>query len=107
MAAKGKVVTECLWVFGEERTIAADEDPQGMESLVRLTERFEPKSAALAELRSQGYKITVTMTGSSDSTQGGFYVGPDTMRRLGLLSASFSPSVWLDDGTTAEEYASW
>jgi len=84
------------WRFEEPRTIAATEDPHGMESLVRLAERFEPVADRLAEL-SKEFDIRVGMFGSSDSTQAGFFVGAETMRRLGLLSAAFVPDIYLSE----------
>lgn len=84
------------WVYVERRTIADAEDPHGMESLVRLAERFEPLSAQLESL-SKTFEIRVRMLGFSDSSQGGFYVGPETMRRLGALHAAFVPDVYLGE----------
>jgi hypothetical protein len=82
------------WRFEEPRTISSKEDPHGMESLVRLAERFEPVAGELGDL-GPDYKVLVQMMGHSDSEQGGFYIGPDTMRRLGLLHAAFMPDVYL------------
>jgi hypothetical protein len=84
------------WRFEEPRTIASEEDPHGMESLVRLAERFEPVAEALGNL-GPDYKVLVRMMGHSDSAQGGFYIGPETMRRLGLLHAAFLPDIFLHD----------
>lgn len=84
------------WRFEEPRTIAATEDPHGMESLVRLAERFEPVAAGLDELSNE-FDIRVGMFGSSDSTQAGFYIGTETMRRLGLLHAAFVPDIYLSE----------
>jgi hypothetical protein len=95
-AALGRVRTHSKWDFEEEETSATDTDPHGMRSLDQLAERFESKAAILADL-SERYEIRIWMRGSSDSTQGGFYVSAETMRRLGLLSASFSPSIWLTE----------
>jgi hypothetical protein len=107
MAALGKVTTTSYWSFREERTIADDEDPHGINSLVRLAERFEGKAEALAKLRARGYSIVVWMFGSSDSGQAGFAVGPETMRRLGAMSAAFKPDIYLGEYYTAEEIEDW
>jgi len=85
-----------VWRFEEARTIAAPEDPHGMESLVRLAERFEPVSARLEELSNE-FDIRVGMFDASDSTQAGFYIGKETMRRLGLLCAAFVPDIYLSE----------
>ena len=85
-----------VWRFEEPRTVAAAEDPHGMESLVRLTERFEPVAARLDDI-SKDFDIRVGMFGSSDSTQAGFYIGKETMRRLGLLRAAFVPDIYLSE----------
>lgn len=90
------------WSFREPRTISASEDPHGMESLVRLAERFEPVAGRLRGL-GPDYQVTVRMLGFSDSTQGGFYVGPETMRRLGLLNAAFLPDVFLSDDLDVDD----
>ena len=95
-AALGKVRTHSKWDFEEEETSATETDLHGMRSLDQLAERFESKAAILADL-SKRYEIRIWMRGSSDSSQGGFYISTETMRRLGLLSASFSPSIWLSE----------
>jgi len=87
--------THGTWTFEEERTIGDAEDPHGMASLVRLVQRFEPKAAVLEEL-SADYRILVQMFAMSDSRQAGFWIGSETMRRLGLLHAAFVPDVYLD-----------
>jgi hypothetical protein len=90
------------WRFEEQRTIGEAEDPHGMESLVRLAERFEPHADTLGSL-GKDYRIVVGMLGFSDSTQAGFWVGPETMRRLGLLHAAFVPDIYLSDDLYAED----
>jgi len=40
------------------------------------------------------------MCGFSDSTQGGFFVRPATMLRLGMFGAAFVPTVYLEDAET-------
>lgn len=90
------------WRFTEQRTIGKAEDPHAMESLVRLAERFEPHADALGRL-AKDYRIVVGMFGSSDSSQAGFWVGPETMRRLGLLHAAFAPDIYLSDDLHAED----
>lgn len=90
------------WSFREPRTIGEKEDPHSMESLVRLAERFEPKSAALEQI-STDFEIVVGMYGYSDSGQAGFYIGPETMRRLGLLHASFWPDIYLAEELRASD----
>lgn len=106
LAARGKVRANSLWRFEEPRTIRSEEDPHGIESLVRLAERFEPLADTLKALTSD-YDIVVTMFGASDSSQGGLYIGPETMRRLGTLSASFMQTIYLDEYLSAEEIAAW
>jgi hypothetical protein len=106
LAAAGRVVTASYWIWDEPRTIANDEDPHGMESLVRLAERFAAKSDVLAAL-SKDFDIRVSMMGLSDSSQGGFVIGPATMRNLATLSASFFADVYLDDPLTLDDLASW
>lgn len=105
-AKRGIVMTEAYWHYSEKRTIASEEDPHGMESLVRLAERLEPLAPRLAEL-ADDFDIVIWMLGYSDSTQAGFLIGPETMRRLGLLHARFVPDIYLEDDVTAEEYAEW
>lgn len=95
-AARGTVRTHCTWDFEEDESSASETDFHGLRSLDQLAERFESKATVLAFL-SKRYEIRVWMRASSDSTQGGFYVSAETMQRLGLLSASFSPSVYLSD----------
>jgi len=90
------------WRFEEERTISNAEDPHGMESLVRLAERFESHADVLGGL-GKDYRIVVGMFGSSDSTQAGFWIGPETMRRLGLLHAAFVPDIYLSGDLYAED----
>lgn len=94
--------SQAQWSFEEERTIRSSEDPHGMESLVRLAERFEPLSGRLGSLIPE-YTILVRMFGLSDSTQGGFFIGPETMRRLGLLHAAFMPDVFLRDDLVEDD----
>ena len=72
-----------------------------MESLVHLAERFEPRAAELATL-SVDYGIIVDVYAASDSEQGGFYIGAETMRRLGA-ERDFAPTVYLIDDATAEQ----
>jgi hypothetical protein len=106
LAARGKVVGSSRWLYNEPRTMSSEEDPHGIESLVRLAERFEPNSAMLATLKAN-YYIEILMHGYSDSTQGGLLIGPETMRRLGTLSASFVQTIWLSDYYSAEDIADW
>jgi hypothetical protein len=106
LAARGKVTIEPVWRYTEPRTVSNEEDPHGIESLVRLAERFEPLAPTLAAL-SADYDIEILMFGSSDSGQGGLLIGPETMRRLGMLSASFVQTIWLPEQYTAEEIADW
>ncbi len=89
-----RVRSHGAWIYEEPRTVADDEDPHGMESLVRLAERFEPVSDELRVL-AERFDVRVLMLGFSDSDQGGFFVGPETMRRLGSLHAAFVPTVYL------------
>jgi len=105
-AALGKVTIESLWLFSEPRTLSTEEDPHGIESLVKLAERFESRASILTSLKDR-YAIEVLLFGSSDSGQGGLYIGPETMRRLGLLSASLIQTIWLSDQYTADEIADW
>jgi Domain of unknown function (DUF4279) len=106
LVARGKVTVGSLWRYSEPRTISSEEDPHGIESLVRLAARFEPHAATLAALKAN-YDIEVLMFGSSDSGQGGLLIGPETMRRLGMLSASFIQTIWLSDHYSAKEIADW
>jgi hypothetical protein len=46
---------------------------------------------------SADYVIRVSMSGQSDSTQAGFAIGPQTMRRLGMLSAALFGDIYLDE----------
>jgi hypothetical protein len=100
-ALAGKYRANSYWTFEIGRTLSSDEDPHGMESLVRLAELFEPKAEVLAGL-SRHYLIRVWMLAFSDSTQGGFVIGPETMRRLGTLSASFFGDIYLSEDDIPE-----
>ena len=105
-ALRGKVRANSYWNYQMDRTVESEEDPHGMESLVKLAELFEPKAAELARL-STTYLIRVWMFGASDSTQAGFVIGPETMRRLGLLSASFTGDIYMSEYITEHDLASW
>jgi hypothetical protein len=100
LAARGRRTEQSLWLFEEPETFKSDDDFHGMASLDRLAERFEPKAEILATL-AEDYSIRVWMYAQSDSSQGGFVIAQETMRRLGLLSAHFFGDVVVipyDDG---------
>lgn len=105
-ALRGKVRANSYWNYQMDRTVESQEDPHGMESLVRLAELFEPKASVLADL-SEKYLIRVWMFGLSDSDQAGFVIGPETMRRLGTLSASFTGDIYMTDYLSAEDAATY
>ena len=80
-------------------------DREGLEPLDRalscLLAAFDGKEAVLDEL-SRSFEMRVRCYGSSDSTQGGFWLSADVMDRLGRLGrfgVSFYCTVYLDDGT--------
>ena len=106
LAARGKITSVSYWRFDQPRTIKSSEDPHGIESLVRLTELFEPHSETLATLKTD-YDIRVSMFGISDSGQAGLVIGPDTMQRLGKLSASFWQDIYLAEELTVDDIADW
>lgn len=106
MAARGIVRSHAYWSYTEPRTMANEEDPHGMESLVRLTEGLEPHAATLERLREQ-WDMAVWMFGASDSWNAGFVIGPATLRRLGAIGAPLYPDLYMDgpNEMTAEELA--
>ena len=87
---------ESKWILREERTAGSDEDFHGMRSLDRLAERLEPYAESIRTLRTD-YWVIVDLYASSDTSQGGFFVSQETMRRLGLLEVPFVPSVYCFD----------
>ena len=102
LAAQGKVMTHSTWLWHQPATAATDDDFHGMQSLDLLAEYFAPHAAVLVQL-SERYSLRVFMSGFSDSTQGGFFVRPATMLRLGMLGAAFVPTVYLEDAETEED----
>jgi hypothetical protein len=101
LAARGRRTEQSLWLFEEPETFKSDDDFHGMASLDRLAERFETKAEVLSALE-KDYFIQVRMISFSDSDQGGFVIAPETMRRLGRLSATFFGDVLLSpDGETS------
>jgi hypothetical protein len=96
LAVRGRRTRQAVWSFEEQESVTTEGDPHGMRSLDRLAQRFEPKSQILAALAAD-YGIRVSMFAHSDSTQGGFVIAPETMRRIGLLSAEFFGTVWIDE----------
>jgi hypothetical protein len=95
-ARNGTLRTHSRWSFDVPGTVASGNDPHGMQSLAKLAELFASKADELAAL-SEHYEIRIWMTASSDSTQGGFAINQETMRRLGLLSASLYGTVFVAD----------
>jgi hypothetical protein len=102
LAKSGALTERSLWEFAEATTAASQNDFHGMDSLVRLTRRFEPHAKTLATLQDD-YRITVDLMGFSDSTQCGLVIDADTMRRLGLLSADLVQSIYVVEDDAADE----
>lgn len=80
-------------------------DGDGLEPLDQalscLLAAFDGKEAVLDEL-SRSFELRIRCYGSSDSTQGGFWLSADVMDRLGRLGrlgVSFYCTVHLDAGT--------
>lgn len=95
-AARGERVVLAQWSYTEPRTIPAEEDRYGYESLVRLAERLEPHAETLRAL-STDFELTIWMFGASDSWQTNVALGPDTMRRLGSIPAHFVVDLYVSD----------
>jgi hypothetical protein len=99
LASKEKLRAHSNWVLNGERTARTEDDFHGMRSLDRLAEQLEPRADAIRALQAD-YWIVVDLFANSDSTRGGFFIGEETMRRLGLLGAAFVPTVYCDDDDT-------
>lgn len=48
LASVGKVTIESMWLFSEPRILSSAEDRHGIESPVRLAERFEDRAEVLS-----------------------------------------------------------
>ena len=71
-------------------------------ALLALTEPLRDRVEIIDELRAS-WSATVWCSGDSDSSQGGFWLSPEVMRRLGLLGVAFAGTICLpkpDDSAT-------
>jgi hypothetical protein len=79
----------------------ASEDQTGFAALRELVDLLEPCADALAELRQDGETI-IWWSGDSDSTQGGFVLEADLLRRAAILGCDVYGTTYLsedaDDG---------
>jgi len=64
--------------------------------LLRLLAIFDGREADLAEL-SHEYEMSVHCYGASDSTQGGFVMGSQVMRRMGELGLDLLCTIYLEE----------
>lgn len=66
------------------------------DALMTLLSHFDGLEDVLDELRSE-FDLRVRCYGSSDSTQGGFWLGVPVLQRLGRLGVDFVCTVYLDE----------
>lgn len=82
----------------------SDEDQTGFSSLRALMARLQPSSQVLAELR-QGGETTLSWSGDSDSTQGGFVLEADLISYLAQLGCDVFGTAFLTDDDDEDEDA--
>lgn len=81
-------------------TLERDLDDGALEplddALLSLLSTFDGREAVLDELRT-AFDFRVQCWGSSDSPQGGFWLSPQVLQRLGQLGADLICTVYLDE----------
>jgi len=81
-----------IWTL--ERDSADDAREPLDEALLSLLSVFDGRETALDELRG-AFELRVQCSGSSDSSQGGFWLSPQVLQRLGRLGVDFICTVYL------------
>lgn len=66
------------------------------DALLRMLSQFDGWADVIDELRSD-FDLRVRCSGSSDSMQGGFWLGVPVLQRLGRLGVDFVCTVYLDE----------
>ncbi len=79
-----------IWTLEQDSTDGAREPLD--EALLALLSKFDGREAALDELRG-AFELRVQCSGSSDSSQGGFWLSPQVLQRLGQLVSLASNSL--------------
>lgn len=89
----GRRHTGAGWTL--ERDLAEGPEPLNA-ALLDLLTTFDGQEDRLGEL-SESFELELWCYVSSDSTQGGFWLGPEVTGRLGRLGLQFYCTVHLDD----------
>lgn len=89
----GRRHKEAIWSL--ERECSADAREPLDDALLPLLSQFDGREVILDELRSD-FDLRVQCYGSSNSTQGGFWLGVPVLQRLGRLGVDLICTVYLD-----------
>lgn len=89
----GRRHQEAIWTLERECSDNAREPLD--EALLPLLSQFDGREDVLDELRSD-FELRVQCYGSSNSVQGGFWLGVPVLQRLGRLGVDFICTVYLD-----------
>lgn len=85
-----------IWTL--ERDCADDAREPLDEALSLLLSTFDGRETVLDEFRA-AFDLRVQCSGSSDSSQGGFWLSPQVLQRLGRLGVDFICTVYLDENS--------
>jgi hypothetical protein len=86
------------WIVDRDLEVEGESLDAGLHQLLAVFHGHEAEIQAL----SAAYDMYVQCYASSDSTQGGFILGPAVMRRMGELGLDLLCTVYIDGGTSEQ-----